>query len=129
LSVKIFYRTKAKSRSSCPPRLRYFLDGHRRSRLYRGIILPLTISLIKYSLEKTCARSALRTRLTARANRRKQEPGEIMADRATDAPKDPAQLVEEQKTKPLSRVQARLLRPGLLPPRTIRRKPKAKGKA
>jgi hypothetical protein len=47
-----------------------------------------------------------------------------MADRATDAPKDPAQPAEQKETKPLSRVQARLLRPGLLPPRTIRRKPK-----
>ena len=50
-----------------------------------------------------------------------------MADRATDTPKDPAQPAEEKKTKPLSRVQARLLRPGLLPSRTIRRKPKAGG--
>ena len=51
-----------------------------------------------------------------------------MPDRATDEPKDPVPPAKK-KTKPLSRVQARLLRPGLLPPRTIRRKPKAEGKA
>lgn len=52
-----------------------------------------------------------------------------MANRATDAPKDPVPPAEQKETKPLSRVQAHLLRPGLLPPRTIRRKPKAGGKA
>jgi hypothetical protein len=36
-----------------------FLDGHRRSRLYRGIILTGTISLFKYSLKNKLVRRAL----------------------------------------------------------------------
>src|SRR5271155_3169925 len=98
-----------------------FLDGHRRSRLYRGII-PTTDNFLDQILRESARGLALshgtKCQLTPRANRRKQSPGDHSMNDGDNPQLSLGNIITSlpavraaKKVNTLSRVHRRLIEP------------------